>query len=203
MFHVSTMIPASQSDEQQVERKRHLGNDVVMLIFKEGNDPFSPSIIRSHFNSVFLVVQKVVIEGSTDTFYQLAVSTKDSISPFPPFLPECPIYKKNRSLRDLIISKSMLFPLNLFLVLTLKSDERGTSHLPNPRVHGQNGSSKNWCNEEYCKRVPERKYSKEIDFSNLYSLESSISVYPMQRCVNLLHLKTQSNPPQELLILRG
>lgn len=35
----------------KVERKRHLGNDVVMLVFREGdNEPFSPKCIRSQFN---------------------------------------------------------------------------------------------------------------------------------------------------------
>ena len=59
MFHVSTLLPYVGNDDQQLERKRHLGNDVVLIIFKEGNTPFSPKIIRSHFNCIFLVVQKV------------------------------------------------------------------------------------------------------------------------------------------------
>jgi RAP1 GTPase activating protein 1 len=50
MFHVSTMIPHTPNDTQQVERKRHIGNDIVVIIFKEGNTPFNPSLIRSHFN---------------------------------------------------------------------------------------------------------------------------------------------------------
>lgn len=70
MFHVSTMIPVSESDEQQVDRKRHLGNDVVVLVFKEGNEPFSPTIIRSHFNSIFLVVQKYPTDDPDNTYYQ-------------------------------------------------------------------------------------------------------------------------------------
>ena len=77
MFHVSTMIPANEDDEIQVERKRHLGNDVVVIIFKEGNQPFSPKIIRSHFNCVFIVVQKLAVPSfpeTTDTFYQFVFS---------------------------------------------------------------------------------------------------------------------------------
>jgi hypothetical protein len=51
MFHVSTLLPFFPEDPQQVERKRHLGNDVVIVIFREGpNDPFTPLIIRSQFN---------------------------------------------------------------------------------------------------------------------------------------------------------
>ena len=50
MFHVSTLIPYYPKDEQQVERKRHIGNDIVVIIFKEGNTPFDPMCIRSQFN---------------------------------------------------------------------------------------------------------------------------------------------------------
>eukprot|EP01119_Soliformovum_irregulare_P010584 TRINITY_DN2615_c0_g1_i1.p1 TRINITY_DN2615_c0_g1~~TRINITY_DN2615_c0_g1_i1.p1 ORF type:complete len:634 (-),score=168.62 TRINITY_DN2615_c0_g1_i1:238-2139(-) len=58
MFHVSTMLPYFPKDTQQVERKRHLGNDVVMIIFKENpDDIFQPQIMASQFNHVFVVVQ--------------------------------------------------------------------------------------------------------------------------------------------------
>ena len=50
MFHVASMLPYQEMDEQRVERKRHLGNDVILLIFKEGKTPFNPLWIKSHFN---------------------------------------------------------------------------------------------------------------------------------------------------------
>lgn len=50
MFHVSTMLPFNPNDEQQVCKKRHIGNDVVVIIFKENNIPFDPLCIRSQFN---------------------------------------------------------------------------------------------------------------------------------------------------------
>ena len=38
----------------QIERKRHLGNDILMIVFKEGNGPpFSPNTITSEFNRTF------------------------------------------------------------------------------------------------------------------------------------------------------
>eukprot|EP00324_Dicrateria_rotunda_P005126 CAMPEP_0206169600 /NCGR_PEP_ID=MMETSP1474-20131121/36223_1 /ASSEMBLY_ACC=CAM_ASM_001110 /TAXON_ID=97495 /ORGANISM="Imantonia sp., Strain RCC918" /LENGTH=539 /DNA_ID=CAMNT_0053575749 /DNA_START=20 /DNA_END=1636 /DNA_ORIENTATION=+ len=105
MYHVSTMIPFAELDEQQVERKRHLGNDVVVIVYKEGDTPFDPTIIRSHFNQIFLVVQKYEIPNSHSTYYRLSVVSKDTISPFPPYLPDPPIFKKNKALRNYIISK--------------------------------------------------------------------------------------------------
>eukprot|EP00075_Anas_platyrhynchos_P037527 XP_027326780.1 GTPase-activating Rap/Ran-GAP domain-like protein 3 isoform X12 [Anas platyrhynchos] len=52
MFHVSTMLPYSRENKQQVERKRHIGNDIVTIVFQEGEESspaFKPSMIRSHF----------------------------------------------------------------------------------------------------------------------------------------------------------
>jgi hypothetical protein len=59
MFHVSTLLPYSFDNPQQLERKRHLGNDIVVLIFKEGNTPYLPDTIASDFNHVVAVVQPV------------------------------------------------------------------------------------------------------------------------------------------------
>jgi RAP1 GTPase activating protein 1 len=36
MFHVATYIPFTPEDRQQVERKRHLGNDIVVIVFRDG-----------------------------------------------------------------------------------------------------------------------------------------------------------------------
>ena len=41
----------------QVERKRHIGNDIVTIVFQEVEDPnmdpsFKPSMIRSHFTRI-------------------------------------------------------------------------------------------------------------------------------------------------------
>jgi hypothetical protein len=70
---VSTLLPFQPKDTQCVERKRHIGNDVVVLIFQDrtlnaqgGVDserkPFDPLLLRSQFNrmistlKVFLIV---------------------------------------------------------------------------------------------------------------------------------------------------
>ena len=59
MFHVAPLLPLLENDEQGLERKRHVGNDVVVLIFKEQEDEedtFDPRILTSHFNSIYIVV---------------------------------------------------------------------------------------------------------------------------------------------------
>jgi hypothetical protein len=34
MFHVSTLLPFDEQDTQHVQRKRHIGNDIVVLVFQ-------------------------------------------------------------------------------------------------------------------------------------------------------------------------
>ena len=49
----------------QLERKRHLGNDIVVIVFVDGENPevayescltFDPSCMKSHFNHIFALV---------------------------------------------------------------------------------------------------------------------------------------------------
>ena len=42
MWHVSTMLPFTEGDEQQLQRKRHLGNDVCLVAFLDGPDGSAP-----------------------------------------------------------------------------------------------------------------------------------------------------------------
>lgn len=60
MYHISTELPFDQKNPQQVERKRHIGNDVVVIVFQDGpNGGFKPSMITSKFNHVYVVIQPV------------------------------------------------------------------------------------------------------------------------------------------------
>lgn len=56
MFHVAPLIPCEPNDEQNIGKKRHLGNDVVILVFSDSDLPFDPSGFNSHFNRLFLVI---------------------------------------------------------------------------------------------------------------------------------------------------
>lgn len=56
----------------QLLRKRHIGNDIVTIVFQEpGALPFTPKSIRSHFQHVFIIVQ--VHEPCTDKTYYRSV----------------------------------------------------------------------------------------------------------------------------------
>lgn len=52
MYHVSTMLPHSKDNPQQLERKRHIGNDIVNIIYTDDPallDTFNPNCIKSQF----------------------------------------------------------------------------------------------------------------------------------------------------------
>lgn len=57
MFHVSTQLPYERHDPQKLQRKRHIGNDIVCVVFLEAdNTAFSPACIKSHFLHTFILV---------------------------------------------------------------------------------------------------------------------------------------------------
>lgn len=97
MFHVNTLIPYLENDPA---RKRYIGNDVVVVIFKESpDDVFNPAEMRSQFNHVFVVVEKV------DSSYRVQISTKANVKPFPPYLPDPPLFPINESFRTYFLTK--------------------------------------------------------------------------------------------------
>jgi hypothetical protein len=104
MYHVSPYLPSQEFDEQRIERKRHLGNDVALVIFKEGNLPFDPRWLHSHFNHIFIVVQ-VHSKTPEKTMYQVAVATKGGVEAFGPVLPENGIFEKNELFRKFMLTK--------------------------------------------------------------------------------------------------
>jgi len=107
MFHVSTLLPFQEFDEQKVERKRHIGNDVVVIIFKERadeNDTFDPRILTSHFNSVFFIISPIVKHGKT-THYILNIVNRPNIDPYVPyFTEEKPVFPKE-GFKEFLLTK--------------------------------------------------------------------------------------------------
>lgn len=104
MFHVSTLIPYKPNDPQQLSRKRHIGNDVVSIVFQEENTPFCPSSIRSHFLHCFIVVQ-VENPNTENTHYKVSIAAKEGVPKFAPSLPNPCIFKKGEDFRTFLLTK--------------------------------------------------------------------------------------------------
>eukprot|EP00117_Sycon_ciliatum_P036447 scpid11267/ scgid27437/ Signal-induced proliferation-associated 1-like protein 3; SPA-1-like protein 3 len=107
MFHVSTLLPYTPNNRQQLLRKRHIGNDIVTIIFQEEDAlPFTPAVMRSQFQHVFLVVRCMSSCPETGKpRYQVAVSQAKDMPPFSPALPATPIFTLGKDFRSLMLTK--------------------------------------------------------------------------------------------------
>ncbi|XP_067442675.1 rap1 GTPase-activating protein 1 isoform X3 [Thunnus thynnus] len=104
MFHVSTKLPYTEGDSQQLQRKRHIGNDIVAIVFQEENTPFVPDMIQSNFLHAYVVVQ--VENACTDNVtYKMSVTARDDVPFFGPALPDPAIFKKGPELREFLFTK--------------------------------------------------------------------------------------------------
>ncbi|XP_038597237.1 rap1 GTPase-activating protein 1-like isoform X3 [Tachyglossus aculeatus] len=111
MFHVSTLLPFTLGDAQQLQRKRHIGNDIVALVFQEEDTPFVPDMIASNFLHAYIVVQPVVPPASPqdhpqdDTLYKVSVTARDDVPFFGPPLPSPAVFRKGPEFRDFLLAK--------------------------------------------------------------------------------------------------
>ncbi|XP_069395509.1 rap1 GTPase-activating protein 2-like isoform X3 [Paralichthys olivaceus] len=104
MFHVSTKLPFTEGDAQQLQRKRHIGNDIVAMVFQEEATPFVPDMIASNFLHAFIVVQ-VDEPCSDNTRYKVSVTAREDVPPFGPPLPNPAIFKKGPEFREFLLTK--------------------------------------------------------------------------------------------------
>jgi len=104
MFHVSTMLPYTESDPQQLQRKRHIGNDIVAIVFQEENTPFSPDMIASHFLHAFIVVQPVDY-GTPNARYKISVTARDDVPFFGPTLSTPAVFRHGPEFKEFLLTK--------------------------------------------------------------------------------------------------
>lgn len=83
MFHVSTLLPYSKTERQQLERKRHIGNDIVTIVFQETETLFNPECIASQFLHVYLVVTPLNEQG---TKFKVSIIQRDTVPLFRPII---------------------------------------------------------------------------------------------------------------------
>ncbi|XP_039508533.1 rap1 GTPase-activating protein 1 isoform X11 [Pimephales promelas] len=104
MFHVSTKLPYTEGDTQQLQRKRHIGNDIVAIVFQEESTPFVPDMIASNFLHAYVVVQ-VENPCSDNVLYKVSVTARDDVPFFGPPLPNPAIFKKGPEFHEFLLSK--------------------------------------------------------------------------------------------------
>lgn len=80
MFHVANMLPFSKDNPQQVERKRHIGNDIVNIVFQEEDDEFDPTCFLSQMSHIYA---SVTYRTEQDA-YLLRVFNEEAVPPYGP-----------------------------------------------------------------------------------------------------------------------
>ncbi|XP_024223944.1 rap1 GTPase-activating protein 1 isoform X2 [Bombus vosnesenskii] len=104
LFHVASLLPYSPGDSQQLQRKRHIGNDIVAIIFQEEPTPFSPDMIASHFLHAFIVVQ-VVDPCTPNTRYKVSITARNDVPWFGPALPTPAVFLRGVDFKEFLLTK--------------------------------------------------------------------------------------------------
>lgn len=108
MFHVAPYLPYSAKNRQQLDRKRHIGNDVAIVIFNEASQPYLTSLIASRFNHIIIVVSSEPQDDGT-IHYSVTITAKEVIPTFGPPLPPRGLFTSKIELRQYLLRKCMYF----------------------------------------------------------------------------------------------
>ncbi|XP_055959069.1 GTPase-activating Rap/Ran-GAP domain-like protein 3 [Patella vulgata] len=105
LFHVSTMLPYTPNNKQQVERKRHIGNDIVNIVFVDCDSDkmptFKPAMMKTRFTHIFAVV---TYHRHNDS-YRFYVFSEESTPLFGPPLPSPAVFTDHQEFRDFLLVK--------------------------------------------------------------------------------------------------
>jgi len=82
MWHVVTRMPTNrlEGEEQQIHKKKHLGNDHVQVVWCEFGRDYRPSTISSQFNDVHIVIYPLVSTAANSALHGLDPSHHDATS---------------------------------------------------------------------------------------------------------------------------
>lgn len=73
-FHIATRMPL-QNDEQQINKKRHIGNDHIHIIFSDHDRDYLPLTVTCDFSDIIIVISP----RKGDSLFEIRVHTKKTI----------------------------------------------------------------------------------------------------------------------------
>ncbi|KNE55395.1 hypothetical protein AMAG_01291 [Allomyces macrogynus ATCC 38327] len=111
MAHVSTLLPYSDRDVQQIARKSLIGNDIVCIVFNDRTadqaadaaPAFDPRMIRSQYLTVYIIVEPCILAGVAG--YRVAVAAQANVPSFGPPLPPDAFFADTIQLRHFLWAK--------------------------------------------------------------------------------------------------
>ncbi|GAA51454.1 signal-induced proliferation-associated 1-like protein 1 [Clonorchis sinensis] len=108
MFLVSTMLPFQNNTEEQILRKRHIGNSSVTIVFQEeGAPPFEVDSIVSQFQQVLIIVHLIHDENGKPGYNKVAVCRSRDIPPFGPTYSADQVFEHNQDFAAFLLVKAI------------------------------------------------------------------------------------------------
>jgi Rap/ran-GAP len=103
IFHTATLMPFVDKDEQQVSRKRYIGNDIVCLVFQDEDAPtLSPTAVRTTFTHAWIAVRPNDAAGE---HYRVDVVSKQGVPLYGPPLPYTQTFPANAEFFSWLLHK--------------------------------------------------------------------------------------------------
>ncbi|KNC49064.1 uncharacterized protein AMSG_11843 [Thecamonas trahens ATCC 50062] len=81
MFHVSTELQYDPTDDQYIQRKRFIGNDIVVIVFVDGPTTYATQTMKSQYTNILVVVTPDPTDSSR---YRVAVTRQRGLRRFGP-----------------------------------------------------------------------------------------------------------------------
>jgi len=88
-FHDVICMPTVPEDPQQLHKKRHVGNDMIHIIWSEHGRDYSPNTITSQFNDAHIIVYPL-----PNGLFRIQVAKKEKLTLFGPLLHGMIVNKK-------------------------------------------------------------------------------------------------------------
>jgi hypothetical protein len=107
MFHVSTYLSHNETDSQHLSKKKHIGNNIVNIVFMEpGAPPLDPTFMRTQFTHVYILVQPFYPDAaSVAPYFRISVVAKDGVRPFGPSIPQNVDFELDYMLKSFLLLK--------------------------------------------------------------------------------------------------
>ena len=102
MFHVSTLLQYDPTDEQRIQRKRFIGNDIIMIVFMDGDTTYNIECMASQYTRVVLVVRPV-LHPDYGPGYALSVGSMKGLRSFGP--PVYATYPRTEAFIEVLLAK--------------------------------------------------------------------------------------------------
>jgi tuberous sclerosis protein 2 len=73
-FHVATLMPTLESDPNCNEKKKHIGNDFVLIVYNESGEEYNLNTIKGQFNYAAIIVEPLELGSNL-----ISIQTKNDI----------------------------------------------------------------------------------------------------------------------------